>query len=203
MAANSADISAHSSMIAALDKTTIMTLSCRVGKRRLCLAVDTGATVNVMYEEGYKALKRNSRGGACVLRPNDMNLAGVTGSRLNILGVVSLPLNLSRNTPLFKADFYVISDFVLPSDGLLGLRTLRSQGIDVYPQSHSVQYCGRHLVAMEQARRLANLPSFRPRSSNRSSGRVTEGEGNVSGPIYPMPLVQVSEDEEQDCGRVP
>ncbi len=27
---------------------------------------------------------------------------------------------------------------------------------------------------------------------------VTEGEGNVSGPIYPMPLVQASEDEEQD-----
>ena len=99
----------------------MMTLSCRVGKRRLCLAVDTGAAVNVMSEEAYKALKRNSRGGACVLRPNDMNLAGVTGSRLNILGVVSLPLSLSRHTPLFKADFYVTSDFVLPSDGLLGL----------------------------------------------------------------------------------
>ncbi len=106
--------------------------------------------------EAYKALKMNSRGGACVLRPNDMNLAGVTGSRLNILGVVSSPLqSLSRNTPLFKADFDVTSDFVLLSDGLLELQTLRSlrsQGIDVYPQSHSVQYCGLHLVAMAQAR---------------------------------------------------
>ncbi len=149
-----------------------------------------------MSEEAYKVLKRNSRGGACVLRLNDMNLAGVTWSRLNILGIVSLALSLSRNTPLFKADFYVTSDFALPSDGLLGLRTLRSQGLDVYPHSHSFPYCGRHLVAMEQARRLANLPPFRPRSSNRSSGRVTE-EGNISGPFYPMPLIQLSEHEEQ------
>ncbi len=105
MAADPADISAHSSMIAAMERTTIMTLSCRVGKRRLCLAVDTGAAVNVKSAEAYKALKRNSRGGVCVLRPNDMNLAGVTGSSLNILGVVSLPLSLSRSTPLFKAEF--------------------------------------------------------------------------------------------------
>ncbi len=51
---------------------------------------------------------------------------------------------------------------------------------------------------MEQARRLANLPPCRPHSSNRSSGQVTEGGGNVSGPIYPVFLVQVSEHEEQD-----
>ncbi len=39
-----------------------MALPTRVGKHRLSLAVDTGATVNVISEESYKILKRNSRG---------------------------------------------------------------------------------------------------------------------------------------------
>ena len=81
-----------------MSKTAIMTLSTRVGKHRLALAVDTGAAVNVISEEAYKYLKRNSRGGSCILRPNDMNLAGVTGSHLNILGILSLPLRLSKNS---------------------------------------------------------------------------------------------------------
>ncbi len=115
----------HTSMIAAMDRTTIMTLSCRVGKRRLCLAVDTGAAVNVMSEEAYKALKRNSRGGAFVLRPNDMNLAGVTGSCMNVLGIISVPLSLSRNTTS-NGWFVRVTDSTLSRDRCLSTISISS-----------------------------------------------------------------------------
>ncbi len=39
-----------------------------------------GAAVNVISEETYMVLKRNSRDGTWILRPRDLNLSGVTGS---------------------------------------------------------------------------------------------------------------------------
>ncbi len=74
VAADYADVSVHFSITAAVDRTMIMTLSCRVGKRRLCQVVDTGATANVMPGKAYEALKQNSRGRTYVLRPSDTSL---------------------------------------------------------------------------------------------------------------------------------
>lgn len=104
LAASSADVSAHSSIIAAVERATTMTLSTRVGWCRLCLAVDTGSSENVTSEEAYKAMKRNSRGGACILLTNDMNLAGVTCSRLNILCTV-FATNVLRKHIDFQSGF--------------------------------------------------------------------------------------------------
>ncbi len=46
----------------------------RINNNNNSLAVDTGAAVNVISEEAYKALKRNSRGGSRIPRPSDLNL---------------------------------------------------------------------------------------------------------------------------------
>ncbi len=59
-------MSVYSTINAANNQTDIMALPTRVGKHRLFLAVDTGATVNVISEESYKILKRNSRGGKLI-----------------------------------------------------------------------------------------------------------------------------------------
>ena len=107
-----------------------MALPTHIGKLRLSLAVDTGAAVNVLSEESYRALKRHSRGSKWVLRPCDLNLSGVTGSSLQILGKVTLPVRLSRNSRPFRTDFYVTSNFKLPSDGLLGLFAMKDQHQD-------------------------------------------------------------------------
>lgn len=126
-----------------------MALPTRVGKHCLSLAVDTGATVNVISEESYKILKRESRGGKWVLRPSDLNLSGVTGSSLHILGIISLPIRLCKNTQPIRTDFYVVSNFKLPSDGLLGLRAMKSHRIVIYPKENTVKYCGRRLEGMK------------------------------------------------------
>ncbi len=82
-------MSVYYTIVAACNQTKIMALSIRVDKHCLSLAVDTCATVNVISEEVYKALELNSRSGSWILRPSDFNLSGVTGSTLNILGIVS------------------------------------------------------------------------------------------------------------------
>lgn len=134
-----------------------MALPTHIGKLRLSLAVDTGAAVNVLSEESYRALKRHSRGGKWVLRPCDLNLSGVTGSSLQILGKVTLPVRLSRNSRPFRTDFYVTSNFKLPSDGLLGLFAMKDQQIVIYPEQNAVQYCGKYISAMQQPTPLAPL----------------------------------------------
>ncbi len=151
-----------------------MALPTRVGNHRLSLAVDIGATVNVISEESYKILKRNSRGGKWILRPSDLNLSGVTGSALKILGKISLPISLSKNTRLVQTDFYVVSNFQLPSDGLLGLSAMKSHQIVINPKQNTVMYCGRHLEGMKHP---APLVSRQPRNGSLSrKGQRSNGE---------------------------
>ncbi len=142
-------MSVDSTINAANNQTEIMALPTRVGNHRLSLAVDTGATVNVIFEESYKILKQNSRGGKWMLRPSDLNLSGVTGSALKILGKISLPISLSKNTQPIQSDFYVVSHFKLPSDGLLRLRAMKSHQIVINSKQNTVIYCGHHLEGMK------------------------------------------------------
>ncbi len=85
------------------------------------LTVDTAAAVNILSDYAYKGLKRSSRGNKRLLHPSYLNLSGVTGPNLQILGKVSLPLKLSKRISTSHTDFYVTSNFGFPVDGLLGL----------------------------------------------------------------------------------
>ncbi len=102
------------------------------------------------------ALKCTSRGSRWKLRPNDLNLVGVTSDSLKILGVVRLPVTLGKNTPTMRVDFYVTSQFSLPSDGLLGYNTLKSERMVIHPASDAISYCGSTLKAMDTPMRLAS-----------------------------------------------
>ena len=71
--------------MAACSQPTIMALPTTLGPVRASFAVDTGAAVNVLSEKTYRVLKRVSRGGRYRLKPNDLNLNGVTNDPLEIL----------------------------------------------------------------------------------------------------------------------
>ncbi len=80
----------------------------------------------------------------------------LTADRLNILGDVRLPIRLGRNTPVMRLDIYVTSISSLPSDGLLGLSSLRSNRIVIDPDSNTVKFQGRCFKAMDQSVCLAS-----------------------------------------------
>ncbi len=81
------------SVIAAFSKTHLLAQKCRVGAMPLSLAVDTGATINEMSENSFRSLRRTFRGGRCTLLPNDLNVVGLSGSNLEILGKIALRVN--------------------------------------------------------------------------------------------------------------
>ncbi|RUM27774.1 MAG: hypothetical protein DSY32_05100, partial [Aquifex sp.] len=170
-----------------------MALPTRVGKHSLSLAVDTGAAVNVLSEESYKALKRNSRGGRWILRPSDLNLSGVTGSTLQILGKISLPVRLSKATQPIRTDFYVTSNFKLPSDGLLGLTAMKSHRIVIYPKQNSVMYCGKRHTAMKHPVPLATLSPVISRSTERKDGQNEELQFTIPSIYAPKRPTDVTE----------
>ncbi len=144
------------SVVAPCGQPEIMALKVKMGACQSSLAVDTGAAVNVLSEKAFKELKCVSREGRYQLRPTDPSLCGVTTDRLNILGVVRLPVSLGRNTPVIRLDFYVTSSFSLPSDGLLGLSSLKSNRIVIVPDSNTVKFQGRRFKAMNQPVCLAS-----------------------------------------------
>ncbi len=103
----------------------------------------------MLSEKTYIALKRMSPGGRYQLRPSDLSLCDVTSDRLNILGVVRLPVSLGRNTSVMRLDFYVTSNFSLPSAGLLGLSSLRFNRMVVIPDTITSRFRGRYFKAMD------------------------------------------------------
>ena len=143
--------------MAACSQTNPLVLRTKLGPTAASFAVDTGAAVNVLSETAYKNLKRASRGGRWPLRPNDLVLRGVTSEPLHILGIVSIPMYLGKGTPILRLDFYVVSDFSLPADGLLGLTALKSSKMVIQPNKGEILYQGRTFKAMEQPTGLTAL----------------------------------------------
>ena len=131
-----------------------MVLPVNVGSLKASFAVDTGAAVNILSEEAYLALKRASRGGRWPLKPTDINLMGVSHTPLKILGVVCLPIRLGKTTKVMRMDFYVISEFSLPSDGLFGLDSLKANNMEIHPLTSSVRVEGKCFRAMDKPQRL-------------------------------------------------
>lgn len=68
-------------------------------------------------------------------------------------------MSLAKNSPPFEAKFFVTSDLVLNSDGLLGLDSFVTHGIDVFPQHHAISYEDIVISAMDiPALLLASKP---------------------------------------------
>ncbi len=145
------------SVIAAFAKTNIIALPCQVGRREISLAVDTGATINVISKPSFRMLKRGLRGGRCRLLPNDINVVEVTGYNLEILGKVLLTVQPSRKVSAFRSYFYVTNKLALPVDALLGLNTVRELRTLTSPDSSEVIYRGKPLKGMSNPSPLVFL----------------------------------------------
>ncbi len=147
------------SVTAAFTKTNIIALPCQVGRRKISLAADTGATINVISEPSFRELRRNLHGGRCRLLPNDMYVMGVTEYNLEILGTVLLTVQPSRKVSAFRSYFYVMNKLALPVDALLGLNTMRELRILISPDSNQVIYKGKPLKGMSNPSPLVFLYS--------------------------------------------
>ena len=139
------------SLVAALSKVEVLSVPVRVDNTRLALDIDTGACANVLALTSYHELQRKFPHRKFKWRPSNAELEGVSGTQLSIKGMVTLPLRFSRRGTPFYADFYIVQQFNLPADGLLGLPTLRKNMIDVHPRNNSVTFKGVSYTAMSHS----------------------------------------------------
>ncbi len=86
-----------------------------------------------------------------------MNVVGVTGCNLEILGKVLLTVQPSRKVSAFCSYFYVMNKLVLPVDTLLGLNTMRELSVLTSPDTNEVIYKGKPLKEMSNPVPLAFL----------------------------------------------
>ncbi|KAG7160803.1 hypothetical protein Hamer_G024969 [Homarus americanus] len=107
------------SLIAALSKVEVLTIPVSAGNTKLSLDIDTGACVNVISLTSFTELNRRSPDNKWQIRPTDVDLSGVSGQHLDIMGVITLPIGFCDSSEIFLAEFYVVKDFSLPADGLL------------------------------------------------------------------------------------
>ncbi len=134
----------------------LLAVFAKLAPLKACFAIDTGAAVNVLSEETYSALKRESRGNRYPLRPNNLHLMGVGAENLHILGVVRLPFSFGKTSPPLHLDFYELSQFALPCDGLIGLPSLESHGVLIDTEQRLIRYAGRKYRALAAPTRLAS-----------------------------------------------
>ncbi len=95
----------------------------RVKLAPLCvnLAVDTGAAVNLLALDTYTVLQRAARGSRYALRPHDIHLSGVGADKLDVHGVVTLPISFLLSLPFVAFLFPHLPPFLLflPSFSIL------------------------------------------------------------------------------------
>ncbi len=123
------------------------------------LAIHTVAAVNILSEDAYKALKKEPSQWQWPLQPNDLNLSGVTGSNIYILGKVSRLVKLAKRISPFHTDYYITSNFGLPVDRLLWLTTMKTHGIIINTFQNTVSYCRRVISGREGPIPQATMPN--------------------------------------------
>lgn len=123
--------------MAACSQTQVIALPVKMAPWKASFAVDTIAAVNGLSEESYLVLKQVLRGTHRCLRPNDLNLVGVTSDSLKVLGIVRLAIGLGILLTSVL-DFYMALNFMLPTDGSTGLPSLRSIRIEISPETNTV-----------------------------------------------------------------
>ena len=73
----------------------------------------------------------------------------MNGSALETVGMVTLPVTFYKGNSPIRMDFYVVTNFSIPTDGILGLTSMKSNHIDVRPSTNSVMYKGRSVMAID------------------------------------------------------
>ncbi len=76
--------------------------------------------------------------------------------KLDILDIVRLLVSLSKSSPPLRLDFYVLSQFTFPCDGLIGFITLESHGILIDAEKRLIQYAGRKYRTLDVPTRFAS-----------------------------------------------
>ncbi len=104
----------------------------------ISLGVDTGASVTLLSQSAYFALKAKFPNLPLQLQKSNVTLSSLQGSVLHVAGTVTFPVSLAPNSDIFNIQFFVTPQFALPCDGLLGLESLVAHDISVHSKRRTI-----------------------------------------------------------------
>ena len=115
----------------------ILNIPVQIFDSQVSLTIDTGECCNIISESAYKHLCESKQVQSEI---TDINLNRLTGHKLNVMGKATLPIRLTNNTHAIYATLFIIRNYDLPSDGLLGLPILSKHGIDISPKDKKISF---------------------------------------------------------------
>ncbi len=176
------------SIVAACAKDIMMSFQCQTHSVSLSLGVDTGASVTLLSESAFSALKIKCPNIPLALQSSKVTLPSAQGLNLTALGTLTLLVTLAPNLVAFNVQFYVIKEFVMPCDGLLGFDSLVLHNIDIFPKRHAISRQECFHPAMTVFVPLLSVASLA--ASLDSTSTLSPVKGNSS-PSTPRPVAAV------------
>ncbi|CAG2214089.1 unnamed protein product [Mytilus edulis] len=124
--------------------------------------IDSGASVSLLHNKIYNSIK-----GLPKLEKKKVNLQGVNGASLNVLGSINLDFNMKGNK--MNHTFYVVSD--MNRNAILGRDWLVKFGVRVYFSLGCLRINKTYVPLVEDIHiasivRLAQTTVFKPQTSN-------------------------------------
>ncbi|CAG2207429.1 unnamed protein product [Mytilus edulis] len=124
--------------------------------------IDSGASVSLLHNKIYNSIK-----GLPKLEKKKVNLQGVNGASLNVLGSINLDFNMKGNK--MNHTFYVVSD--MNRNAILGRDWLVKFGVRVYFDLGCLRINKTYVPLVEDIHiasivRLAQTTVFKPQTSN-------------------------------------
>ena len=130
-----------------------MTIPVVVASQRLSLTIDTGAEINLLSESAFLTL-RDVLKLPLSLQATEVSIKGATGRTLPSLGTVLLKFRFHTRAKPVRVKFHVLKDYVLPSDGLLGLPTLSRLHVHIFPDLGCVKFHGTTCESLQPSQPL-------------------------------------------------
>ncbi len=95
------------------------------------LCMDSGADCSLLTERLYSHLRQLYN--LSFIRET-RTFSVVQGSFLNVIGSVTLPVSIHAHDHTFYVNFYIVSNFVLQRDALLGFNEFAKHDISLHPK---------------------------------------------------------------------
>ena len=133
-----------------------LTIPCLAWDTSFSLTIDTGASCNLLSLQAYSHLNSLYN---LPLQPVTTFLQSVQGTPLPVSGAVSIPVRFGVHAEVLHVPFFVTSQFALSSDGLLGLHTLTTKVVDIFPNRRAILHKDVFYSSMEIPVPLLTLPT--------------------------------------------
>ena len=182
------------------DSAQRLNLQCYTYGTPLTVCMDTGADSSLLTYAAYQKLKDLYN---LSFSPEPRKFFAAQGSSLDIIGSVTLPISFHAHDHTFNVTFYIVTNFILKCDALLGLEDLAENDISIFTKLKAVSYKGTLYYATNKPVSLLTQTSRRVHFEQSPTFSTTKPPSVDSDPPTVSPVESKCSDSTTDeCAAV-